>query len=124
MAMTQSKVGVLNQYEGSLHRFIETGSANSSLTATVPVMGVPFRLIMAVVSYSNTPTQAGVTLSLDSGAGAGYDATLSTGTANARYTVIQGTNDLIFGSDDSIFITAPAGGVGLTASVSIYVEKL
>ena len=124
MAMTQSKVGPMNQYEGSIHRFIETGSSNTQLVSTLPAPGQPYRLISVIVAYSNTPTQTGVVTSLDSGAGSGYDATLNTGAANARYTVFQGTNDLIFGGDDAILVTCPAGGAGITASVSIYIEKM
>lgn len=124
MAMTQSKVGVRQGDRGSIHRFVETGSANTALTATMPAIGGSFRLVLVTVSYSAAPTQAGVTTTLDSGAGAGYDATLNTGTANARYTAYQPSQEMILGSDDSVVVAAPAGGAAITASVAIYVEKL
>lgn len=124
MAMTQSKVGVRQGDRGSIHRFIETGSANTALTATMPAIGGSFRLVLVTVAYSAAPTQAGVTTTLVSGAGAGYDATLNTGTANARYTAYQPSQEMILGSDDSVVVAAPAGGAAITASVAIYVEKL
>ena len=124
MAMTQSKVGPMNQYEGSLHRFVETGSANTQLGSTLGPLGQPFRVISVIVSYSAAPTQTGVLVKLVSGAGTGYNATLNTGAANAQYTVYQGANDIIFGSDDSITVTAPAAGGVITASVAVYIEKM
>jgi hypothetical protein len=124
MAMTQSKVGPMNQYEGSLHRYVETGSANTQLVSTVGPIGQPFRVVSVIVSYSAAPTQTGTLVKLVSGAGAAYGATLSTGTANAQFTLFQGTNDLIFGSDDSITVTAPAAGGVITASVAVYIEKM
>jgi hypothetical protein len=122
MAMTQDKVG-FGPY-GTLHRFIETGAANTALTATLPATGGAFRLVLVTVAYSGAATQAGVTTTLDSGAGAGYDATLNTGAANARYTVYQPSDHMVLGNTDALVVAAPAGGVGVTASVSIYVEKL
>lgn len=122
--MTQSKVGVRHGDRGSIHRFVETGATDTALTATMPAIGGPFRLILVAVKYSAAPTQAGVTVTLDSGAGAGYDAVLSTGSANAQTTVYQPSQEMILGSDDAIVVGAPAGSGVITASVSIYVEKL
>lgn len=123
MAMTQSKVGILEA--GSLHRYVETGSANTNLTASVPAPGVgAYRVKMVTVAYSAAPTQAGVTVTLNSGAGAGYDAALNTGTANAQYTVYIPSDDLVLGSDDSVDVLAPAGGAAITASVAVYIEKI
>ena len=121
--MTQSKMGLVNT-EGSLWRFVETGTANTALTASVPAMGGPFRVLLVTVAYSAAPTQAGVTTTLNSGAGAGYDATLNTGSANALYTTYEPTTDLIVGSDDAVDVTAPAGGAGITASVAVYLQKM
>lgn len=124
MAQTQTRCGTLSQGEGQLFRFVETGSANTDLTSSMAAFGAPFRLISVEIAYSNTPTQAGTTVKLNSGAGSAYDTTLDTGTANARYTLYIPTHDCIFGADDGIDVTALAGGAGITASVSIYVEKL
>jgi hypothetical protein len=119
MAMTNTKLG------GNLYRFTETGAANTLLTATTNgASGGKFRLVLVTVAYSAAPTQAGVTTTLDSGAGAGFDATLNTGTANARYTVYQPSDHMHLGTGDSIVVAAPAGGAAITASVAIYVEKL
>lgn len=111
-----------------LYRFSETGSANTQLASSLSVTtnngASPLRLISAHCAYSNTPTQAGVTTALDSGAGAGYDTTLNTGSANSRYTNYYPASsaEVILGSDDGLVVTAPAGGVGITASVVIYAE--
>lgn len=106
-----------------LERHVETSAANTALTVTVPADKAR-RLLLVTVKYSAAPTQAGVTTTLDSGAGAAYDVTLNTGTANAQTTLYQPAQDLLFGDDDAIVIVAPAGGVGITAAVAIYTAGL
>lgn len=115
MAVTTTDFG------GRFRRHIETGSANTELVVTVP--SVHGRVVWALTSYSAAPTQAGVTAALDAGGGAGYDGTLNTGSANARYTYWTPT-DLVLNSDDAVTITAPAGGAAITASVTIVVERI
>lgn len=120
MAVTAKAVGWVRGKQ--LTRYVETGSANTELVVTVPA-GTARRLVAVLVAYSNTPTQAGVTIELDSGAGSGYDNTLNTGSANARYTQYVPTVPVYFGDDDAIVVTAPAGGAGITASVAVYTEE-
>lgn len=114
----------IEKMRSNIERQIETGSANTALTVTMTNPGRPFRLVAVTCAYSAAATQAGVVTTLDSGGGAGYDTTLNTGSANARYTVFIPTNDLKLGDDDVIVVDAPAGGVGVTASVAIYIEVL
>lgn len=116
MAATITDIG------GRYRRYVETGTANAILAMTVNP-GVPFRVLDALASFSGAPTQAGVAFAVDSGAGAGYDGTLSTGTANARYSAYQPTR-LVLAADDAFLITAPAGGGSLTSSISCYIELL
>lgn len=132
MAVTTSTVGRLLPwlYRGAddvsgkkLDRHVETGAANASLTVTVPADKAR-RLVMVTVKYSGTPTQAGVTTTLDSGAGDSYDVVLNTGAANAQNTVYLPDGELMFGSDDAIVVVAPAGGAGITASVAVYTAGL
>jgi len=106
-----------------LQRHVETGAANTSLTVTVPA-DTARRLVAVLVKYSAAPTQAGVTTTLDSGAGAAYDTLLNTGAANAQNTVYIPAGDLLFGEDDAIVIVAPAGGAAITAAVSVYTAGL
>lgn len=112
----------ITDFGGRCRRYVETSGANTSLTMSVNP-GVPFRVLDTLTSYSATPTQAGVTHNLDSGAGAGYDGTLNTGSANTRYTAYQPTR-LTLAGDDVFTITAPAGGGVITSSISCYVELL
>ena len=116
MAATITDIG------GRYRRYVETSAADTALTMTVNP-GVPFRVLDALTSYSATPTQAGVSHALDSGAGAGYDGTLNTGSANTRYTAYQPTR-LTLAGDDAFKITAPAGGGVITSSISCYIEIL
>lgn len=119
MAVTVENVGKTRDGR-PITRHVETGSANTLLTSSV-ALNVPGRVVLVTVAYSAAPTQAGVTTTLDSGAGAGYDTTLNTGSANARYTVYAPEN-LVLGDDDALSVAAPAGGVGITASIAVYTE--
>lgn len=112
----------VTDFGGRYRRYVETSGANTALTMSIDP-GVPFRVLDALVSYSATPTQAGATFHVDSGAGAGYDGTLSTGSANTRYTAYQPTR-LSLAGDDVFKVTAPAGGGVITSSISCYVELL
>lgn len=102
-----------------------TSGANGIGTAsTSSGLGKKYRLIQVCTAYSGSPTQAGVTVTLNSGLGSAFDTVLNTGTANARYTTFIPSSELIFGPDDQIDVSAPAGGGSLTNSTSIYCEEL
>lgn len=104
-------------------RYSDASTANAIGTVTTPV-GQQLRLICVLVKYSAPPTQAGVTVELDSGVGAAYDGTLLTGSANAQTTVHIPTNDFIITDTDAIKVTAPAGGAGITSQISVHVEAI
>lgn len=105
----------------SVERLSEASVANTIKSLSTPV-GKPRRLVFATVKYSAAPTQAGVTFDLDSGAGAAYDANLSTGSANAQSSVFIPSDDLILCDDDIIKVTAPAGGAAITSQIVIQTE--
>lgn len=108
----------------NVRRFTGTGSANGIGTVSTPV-GKKFRLLFATAKYSASPTQAGVSLTLDSGVSAAFDAVLNTGSANAQTTVYIPTPDtIIIMPDDVLTLTAPAGGGVITNAVAIYCEEV
>ncbi len=107
--------------KGNKKRTVGTSGANQSQTVSTPT-GAVRRLLQVLVAYSNTPTHSGVTVTLNSGAGSAYDTVLYTGSANARYTAYIPDGEVIIFEDDTIDVTAPAGGAGITSSVSIYTE--
>lgn len=109
-----------------LRRHHDQGSANTELSLSTPVLGRnrPQKLLFVTVAYSAAPTQTGVTVTLDSGAGAAFDCTLFTGTANAQFSVYEPTADIIVLHDDIIKVVAPAGGAGITATVSVYTQEI
>lgn len=120
IAVNQEKV---YRDQSRLVRATEAGLANTSLTVTVPIVA-PSRLSHVTAKYSAAPTQAGVTITLDSGAGAAYDAVLLTGSANAQTTVLIPTDDLLLSAGDAIVVVTPAGGGVLTAAVAVYIEEV
>lgn len=106
----------------ALTRTYGTSAAASSDTLTSPSTGRR-RLKYVTVAYSGTPTQAGVTISIDSGLGAGYDCVLTTGSANARYTVYVPAEDVVTLLDgDAVLVSAPSGGGALTSAIVIVTE--
>lgn len=111
---------------GALVTYYGTGAANSADTLTTTAVGAhkSQRLAYVTCAYSNTPTQAGVTVTLDSGLGAGFDTLFTTGSANARYTVYLPDGDIYLKPGDALAIAAPAGGSGLTASITVVVEEV
>ena len=98
-----------------------TSTANAIGTASTTT-GEVLELVMVTVAYSAAPTQAGVTTTLDSGAGAAYDTLLNTGTADARYTAFLPTAPIFIMADDQIDVSAPAGGAGITSAIAIYTK--
>lgn len=117
-----------------LLRWNGTGTANQAdtmSTATAPSTAVhgtggTRRLLYVGVAYSATPTYTGtaLTITLDSGSGAGYDVTLAAGTDNGRYLVYTPDEGIDFwiASDDAILVGVPAGGGGITAAILIVME--
>lgn len=124
MAQTVTKAGTYTNINRRLVYLSETGSANTQLASTTSARGNPFRIVAIIASYSAAPTQTGVIVTLVSGLGSGFNATLNSGSANAQYTVYIPTNDLILSGSDTITVTAPAAGGVITASVQIIVEEL
>lgn len=108
----------------NVRRFTGVGADNAIGTVSTPV-GKKYRLLFATAKYNTTPTQAGVTLTLDSGAGSTFDVVLNTGSANATTTVYIPTPDtVIIMPDDVLTLSAPAGGSGKTSALALYVEEL
>lgn len=125
IAVSERRVTGLTRAGGQVVRYYGTGTANQAdtLTSTAIASGKRQKLSYVTCAYSAAPTQAGVAISIDSQLGAGYDATLTTGTANARYTVYLPNADLWLDEGDALLVSAPAGGSGITATIVIAVEE-
>lgn len=121
MPMVSTRVGRTRDGR-SIQRHVETGAANTLLTAT-KLFGAAARLISVHCKYSAVPVHAGVATALDSGAGAAYDVTLATSAANLQNSSQLFNGAICFGDDDAIVVTAPAGGAGITASIAVYTES-
>jgi len=104
----------------AFERHSQASAANTAQTVTVT--GKRHRLMFATCVYSAAPTQAGVTFGVDSGVGAAYDATLSTGAANAQVSAYIPPQDMVLHPTDGWVVTAPAGGVAITSAIAVYVE--
>ena len=79
-------------------RNVATSGANAAQTVST-VTGNVRSLVAVHVAYSAAPTQTGVTVTLNSGAGADYDILLTTGSANdlERSTALARNMVTIFG---------------------------
>ena len=114
---------VTKNYGGRYQRFTDQSGANASLALSTPT-DVPLRILCVTVKYSAGPTQTGVTVELDNGAGAAWDTLLSTGSANAQNTVYFPDGKLTIADGDALKVTAPAAGGAITSSISMYAEVL
>ena len=105
---------------GLIHTYYGTGTSNQAdtLTSTAVPEHKSQRLAYVTCVYSAAATQAGVTVTLDSGLGSTYDALLTTGTANAQTTTYIPDGDVMLLSGDAIVVAAPAGGA-VTAAIAI-----
>ena len=114
---------VTKNFGGRYQRFTNQSGANAILALSTPT-DVALRILCVTTRYSAGPTQSGVTVDLDSGAGAAWDTLLASGSANARDTVYFPDGKLTIADGDALKVTAPAGGGVITSSISIYVEVL
>jgi hypothetical protein len=113
-----------------LERTVGTSAANTAQTVSVgggalgANDGVARRVKYITVHYSASPTQTGVTLTLNSGAGSTYDTLLKTGTADAQnnfYSELDFGRIILMG-DDTLDIVAPAAGGAITSRVTAICE--
>jgi len=125
IAVSERRITGKSKAGGSVVRYYGTGTANQAdtLTSTAVASGKRQKISYITCAYSAAATQAGVAISVDSQLGADYDATLTTGTANARYTVYLPNADLWLDEGDAVLVSAPAGGAGVTAAIVIAVEE-
>ena len=123
MALASSAFSInKNESRGNFAKDSDQSAANTQLIVTTPV-GQPRKLVAAYVAYSAAPTHAGIVLDLDNGLGAAYDAQLAVSAANARYLGVATVNPVCDGTD-AFRVTAPAGGVGITSTITIITELL
>lgn len=97
-----------------------TSGADAAQTVSTTVVTQPMRILGVEVVYSAAPTQAGATVTRDAASGAGFDALLHTGSANAQYTSYVPTEPLILRPGDQLDVVAPGGGGVITSSIAIY----
>lgn len=125
MAVVTPSSKQYNTKNGNALVYYGTGAANTDATMTTDVVADrSYRVSYASAAYSGSPTQAGVTFGIDSGLGSGYDATITTGSANAKYSAYTPSGDVILGVGDAFTITALAGGSGQTAAIVVVLEPI
>lgn len=111
-----------------LERTVGTSAANTAQTVSAgggaagAADAVRRKVLYVLVAYSAAPTQTGVTITVNAGAGASYDTTLLTGDANTRYSYWTPDTNLILFPDDSLDVVAPAAGGAVTSSIEIVCE--
>ena len=123
-AITATKTSFVLVGGNGYERYSGTGTANQgdTLSSTAPGKGFALKVKYVTVAYSAAPTQTGVTVTLDSGLGSGFDTTLFTGAADTRYTFWQPDSEMPLHGDDVILVSAPAAGGSVTASIVIVLE--
>lgn len=107
-------------------RYSGTGAANTDATLTTTAVAKHHsqRLCYVSVSYNGAVTQTGVTIGIDSALGSAFDLTITTGTANAQFTVYVPSTDIHILPGDAWTVTALAGGSGDIASLQVTTEEV
>lgn len=109
---------------GNAFVFYGTGASNTIAALTTSVMVErSYRVSYASATYSGAATQAGVTFGIDSVLGAGYDSTLTTGSANALNTPYAPSGDIVLIPGDAFVVTAPAGG-SVTCAIIVVLQPI
>jgi hypothetical protein len=121
VALETKRAEVTRGVRTAVVRETDKSGANAQLVVATE-RGAVRRLLAVLVRYSAAPTQAGVTVKVDSGAGADWDTPLFTGSANAQNTVYLPDAEVLILPDDAIEVTAPAGGGVITSAISVYTE--
>lgn len=117
------KIENISNERSRLVRNTEQGVANTAFSLSTGPGGAPFRLDKVTVGYSANVT-VDVTVTLDSGAGVAWDALQRTISLVVAQTGIWiPDEELLFSGDDAIVVRAPAGGMGITAAITIYIEE-
>jgi hypothetical protein len=112
---------------GAIERWVGTSAANTAQTISTSTGGVARRLLWVSVLYSAAPTETGVIVTLNSGAGAGYDTPLKTFAANTQanfFPLYTDPETVVILADDAIDVLAPAAGGVITSTIIIYTKKL
>lgn len=124
-AITPTLKSVPKTGGGTVLIYYGTGTANQSDTMTTPVVaeGGSQRVLYTSVNYSGSPTQAGVTVEIDSFIAAAYDVLLQTHIANGQKNTYVGDSEIWLLPGDAIRVSAPAGGGSLTAACLIVLEQ-
>lgn len=120
-AITATKRGATVNGVGTIEEYYGTGASNQADTLSSAAVGKggAQKLLYVTCKYDQAPTQAGVTVTLDSGISSLYDTLLTTGTANSQNTVYIPDGDVWLIDGDSIIVAAPAGGASIEASIVI-----
>lgn len=113
-------------FPNAAKKITKDGEATSAANTTQTVSTTPGRLkklVQVTVKYSAAPTHSGITVTLNSGGGAAYDAELTASAANDQDFVYVPNPPITITQDDQVDVSAPAGGAGITSSVVIEVEE-
>lgn len=104
-----------------LDRDTDVSGDNEAVTVT-PATGKIRKLRMVTAVYSTSVTK-NVTITLNSGAGAGFDVVLFTIALSAAASGLWiPDGEVIISETDVLDVLAPAGGAGETVSVAVYSE--
>lgn len=113
----------MGDYRGP-YRVVGTSAANAPITVFSPVTPIPLFLKFITVKYSGSQASTTVTVTVNSGAGAAYDVVVNNIVLTSAVSGFWIPSfPFPVAADDTIDVLAPAGGVGVTASVAIYADR-
>lgn len=103
---------------------VGTSGANAPQTIATAAAANVNRLNFVSCTYSAAPTEAGVTITIISASGSAYNIVINTFAANLQNNFYLPVMDLLILPGDTVSVTAPAGGAGVTSSIVIATESM
>jgi hypothetical protein len=113
----------ISHQQARIERHSDQSAANTQLVVTIPAGGVPRRIDRISVAYSSAVSKT-ATIAITSGISSSYNETLPSIviTSDVQGSYVPST-DIWISGDDSLVVTAPAGGSTFTSTIVVRLEE-
>lgn len=104
----------------TVFRATDAGLANTLLNVSVDPTQIRANIFFITIKYSER-VKEDVTITLNSGVGAAFDTLLETIPLSQETDAVWiPDNEIFLMDDDTLNISAPAGGAGITCAIAVY----
>lgn len=117
---------VTTDARNNLRKHSDQSAADTELVLLTPLSkrNKSQKFLWVSIKYSATPVHLGITIEIASGLGAAFDTLILAGNANDTDVFFEFQQKALLPFIDQIRVTAPAGGVGITATIVVQMLEL